>query len=421
MSTNRSFSSMLNEYLTNDLLREETLKRDYILNTCQKDNSWKGGPLIVPFKATGASSVRMGKLTAVADISQDKFVRGEISDYKEAWGSMIFNHRDIMDHSGRINEDSFLKILPDLVEDFAEYMKMVVSIQLGTGPHFASLTVNGTAGGVIVVDKIDRFCLDQKIALKGDVQASADYYVINININTNEVTLSATRGGAAADVSAYTIADNAKTFTDEADVTSFQSMRDAYLSAVNGGSATLHGQTKTAYPFLQAVNIDGSSWAAGNILGKLFDGYTEVRKKARGRASDILCSYTVGGAIMQAIENGGGTNGYRGNYQISVKDKKASLYGWDEIMLTTVKGDLKIVMIQEWDDDIVVYHDPKSCTFRSNGYFKDRINPDDGRKFYEVRTEDGFQYVVDKCLFGEMEHTKPGNNGIAYGIDPSNF
>jgi len=421
MSTQRSFSSMLNEYLTNDLLREETLKRDYILKTCQKDNSWKGGPIIVPFKATGASSVRMGKLTAVSDISQDKFVRGEISDYKEAWGSMIFNHRDIMDHSGRINEDSFLKILPDLVEDFAEYMKMVVSIQLGTGPHFASLTVNGTAGGVIVVDKIDRFCLDQKIALKGDVTASADYYVINININTNEVTVSATRGGAAADVSAYTVADNAKTFTDEADNTSFQSMRDAYLSAANGGSATLHGQTKTAYPFLQSVNIDGSSWTSGNILGKLFDGYTEVRKKARGRASDILCSYTVGGAIMQAIENGGGTNGYRGNYQVTVKDKKASLYGWDEIMLTTVKGDLKIVMIQEWDDDIVVYHDPKSCTFRSNGYFKDRINPDDGRKFYEVRTEDGYQYVVDKCLFGEMEHTKPGNNGIVFGIDPSNF
>ena len=421
MSTSRSFSSMLNEYLTNDLLREETLKRDYILKTCQKDNSWKGGPIIVPFKATGASSVRMGKLTAVADISQDKFVRGEISDYKEAWGSMIFNHRDIMDHSGRINEDSFLKILPDLVEDFAEYMKMVVSIQLGTGPHFASASVDGTAGGVLVVDKIDRFCLDQKVALKGDVAASADYYVINININTNEVTFSATRGGAAADISAYTVADNAKVYTDEADNTSFQSMRDAYLSAANGGSATLHGQTKTAYPFLQAVNIDGASWTAANILGKLFDGYTEVRKKARGRASDILCSYTVGGAIMQAIENGGGTNGYRGNFQMTVKDKKASLYGWDEIMLTTVKGDLKIVMIQEWDDDIVVYHDPKSCTFRSNGYFKDRINPDDGRKFYEVRTEDGYQYVVDKCLFGEMEHTKPGNNGIVYGIDPSNF
>jgi len=270
MSTTRSFSNMLNEYLTNDLLREETLKRDYILKTAQKDNSWKGGRIIVPFKATGASSVRMGKLTQIADISQDKFVRGEILGYKEAWGSMIFNHTDIMDHSGRVNEDSFLKILPDLVEDFADYMKMVVSIQLGTGPHFAALTVNGTVGGVIVVDKIDRFCLDQKVTLKGTTVVATDFYVINININTNEVTLSATRGGVAANALLFTVADAAKVYTDDADLSSFQSMRDAYLSAVNGGSATLHGQTKTAYPFLQAVNIDGSAWTAANILGKLF-------------------------------------------------------------------------------------------------------------------------------------------------------
>jgi len=415
MGTNRSFSNMLNDYLTNDLLREEVLKRDYILNSCQKDNNWMGGNIPVPFKSTGASSVRMGALTAQADISQDKFVRGEITDYKEAWGSLIFNERDLVDHKGRINEDSFLKILPDLIEDFSEYMKMVVSVQLGTGPHLAILSANGTAGGVAAVDKIDRFCLDQKVTLKDGDTAAASYYVIAIDINAGTVTLSATRGGAAADISAYTTAQSAKLYTDGADTTSFQSMRDAYLSAANGGAATLHGQTKLSYPFLQAVNVDGASWTSANILTKLFDGYTDVRKKARGKASDILCSYTIGGAIMKAIESGS-----HGNYQVSVKDKKASLYGWDEITLTSVKGDLKVVMMQEWDDDTVVYHDPKSCTFRSNGMVRDRVNPD-GRKFYEVRAETGYQYIVDRCLFGEMEHTKPGNNGIVYGIDSANF
>jgi len=420
MSTTRTFQAMLNEYLPNDLLKEELIERDYILSNCQKDDSWKGGKLIVPFKAAGGSSVRMGKLTAANDISEDLYVRGSIDNYKEAWGSMIFNHRDLVDHSGRINEDSFLKILPDTIEEFMNYMKMVVSIQLGTGPHFASVTTDGTAAGIIVADRIDRFVLNQKLSLKGDTAAVADFYVIGIDINTNELTLSATRGGAAADVSAFTVADNAKFFTDDADLVSYQSMRDAYLSAANGGSATLHGQTKTAYPFLQAVNIDGTSWTKANILGKLFDGYTEVRKKARGRASKILMDYTVGGAVMQAVENGGGTNGYRGNYQVSVKDRKASLYGWDEITLTTVKGDLTIVMIQEWDPDIIIYHDPMSCTFRSNGFFKKRENPE-GHEFYELRTEDGYQYIVDSCLFGEMEHTKPGNNGIVHSIDPANF
>lgn len=420
MSTNRTFQAMLNEYLPNDLLKEELIKRDYILSNCQKDDSWKGGKLIVPFKAAGGSSVRMGKLTASNDISEDLYIRGSIDDYKEAWGSMIFNHRDLVDHSGRINDDSFLKVLPDTIEDFMELMKMTVSIQLGTGPHFARVAADGTAGGALEVDRIDRFCINQKISLKGDVTAVADFYIIGVDINTDILTLSATRGGAAADVSAFTTADNALVYTDDADVVSYQSMRDAYLSAANGGSATLHGQTKTAYPFLQAVNIDGASWTAANVLDKLFDGYTEVRKRARGRANKILMDYSLGGAVMKAIENGGGTNGYRGNYSVSIKDKKASLYGWDEIVLNTVKGELTVVMVQEWEPNTVVYHDPSSCTFRSNGFFKKRKNPE-GHEFYEVRTEDGYQYIVDTCLFGEMEHSKPGSNGIVHSIDPANF
>lgn len=416
MSTTRSFSNMLNEYLPNNLLKNEVFKRDYILSNCQKDENWKGGPLQVPFKANGASSIRMGKLTASNDISQDSHVRGEISTYKEAWGSMIFNHADLMDHEGaKINEDSFLKILPDMIDDFSQELKDTISVQLGTGPHFASAQANGTVGGVLEVDRIERFCLKQKVTLKGDTQAAGDYYVINIDINSNLVTLSASRGGAAADISAYTTADNAKVYTDDADDVSFQSMRDAYLSAANGGSATLHGQTKTAYPFLQAVNIDGASWTSANILDKLFDGYTEVRRKARGNARVIFCSYLMGGAIMKKIESSN-----TGNYNVSQMDRKASLYGWTEINLNTVKGNLKLVMMQEWDDDIVVYHDDKSCTFRTNGGIRKRKSPE-GQEFYEQRSEDGYEYIVDVCLFGEMEHTKPGNNGVVYGIDPANF
>lgn len=406
---------MLNEYLPNKLLKEELIKRDYILSNTEIDDSWKGGKLIVPFKASGASSIRMGKLTAANDISEDLYVRGSIDDYVEAWGSMVFNHRDLMEHDGKIPESTFLKILPDTIEDFMGYMKMVVSIQLGTGPHFATVTVDGTAGGVLGVSRIDRFCLNQKVTLVDNDTAAADFYVIAIDVNASTVTLSATRGGAAADVSAYTVAALGKVFTDDADQVAFQSIRDVLLSAANGGSATVYGQSKLAYPFLQAVNIDGSSWTAANVLDKLFDGYTEVRQKAKGNAREVLMSYKIGGAVMKAIENN-----REGSYQVSVADKKASLYGWDEIMLTTVKGTLKLVLIQEWDDDIVVYRDPSSMVFRSNGFFKKRKNPE-GHEFYELRTEDGYQYIVDTCLFGELEINKPGHNGIVYGINPASF
>ena len=39
-ATQSRFQEMLNEYLPNSLLREELIKRDYILTNVQKDNKW---------------------------------------------------------------------------------------------------------------------------------------------------------------------------------------------------------------------------------------------------------------------------------------------------------------------------------------------------------------------------------------------
>lgn len=413
MSTTRTFQDMLNEYLPNKLLKEELLKRDYILSNIEKDDKWKGGKLIVPFKAAGASSVKMGGLTGASDISEDKYVRGSIEDYKEMWGSMIFNHRDLMDHSGKIVEDSFLKILPDTIEDFMEYIKMVASIQMGTGPHFAKVTdATNAATGIMLVDHVDRFVLNQKVTLDDDDSAAASFYVIAIDVNTDAVTFSATRGGAAANLSAYTVAQNAKFYTDGAETTAFTSIRSVLLSAANGGSATVHGQSKLAYPFLQAVNVNGASITASNILDKLFDAYTEVRKKAKGRADRFVMSYKHFGSVLKLIENK--TNG-AANWQITIEDKKASLYGWDEVVINSVKGKLTIVGIQEWDDDVIALLDMKSMVFRSNGFFQKRKSPE-GQEYFEVRNTTGYQYIVDISLFGELEINKPGHCGIIYGI-----
>ena len=413
MSTTRTFQDMLNEYLPNKLLKEELLKRDYILSNIEKDDKWKGGKLIVPFKAAGASSVKMGGLTGASDISEDKYVRGSIDDYKEMWGSMIFNHRDLMDHSGKIVEDSLLKILPDTIEDFMEYIKMVASIQMGTGPHFAKVTdATNAATGIMLVDHVDRFVLNQKVTLDDDDSAAASFYVIAIDVNTDAVTFSATRGGAAANLSAYTVAQNAKFYTDGAETTAFTSIRSVLLSAANGGSATVHGQSKLAYPFLQAVNVNGASITASNILDKLFDAYTEVRKKAKGRADRFVMSYKHFGSVLKLIENK--TNG-AANWQITIEDKKASLYGWDEVVINSVKGKLTIVGIQEWDDDVIAILDMKSMVFRSNGFFQKRKSPE-GQEFFEVRNTTGYQYIVDISLFGELEINKPGHCGIIYGI-----
>lgn len=88
MATTRTFSAMLNEYLPLSLLKEELMKRDYLLTNVTKDNSWVGGTLIVPFKGGGASSVSYGSLTASSDIAEDTFVRGSVSTQPEVWGTI---------------------------------------------------------------------------------------------------------------------------------------------------------------------------------------------------------------------------------------------------------------------------------------------------------------------------------------------
>lgn len=420
---------MLNEYLPNELLREEMVKRDYILNTVTKDDKWKGGKLIVPFKGAGASSVKFGALTASSDISQSQYVRGSIDDYIEVWGSLIFNHRDLQEHDGKIPETTFLRILPDEIDFFMDSMKERVSVQLGSGPHF-SVAVDDTnaATGIFGVTKIDRFELGQHILLDDDNSTVADVYVIAINVNTTAaqaangiegfVTLSLTRGGAAANLSAYTVAQNAKFYYDgvtdgAGNFTTFVSMRNAFLSLANGGSANIHGQSKLAYPILQAVNVDGSDITATNILDKLFDSYVTVRRKAKGNAREFLMSYKNWGSIMKVLE------AQKGPYKV-VEDPKASLYGWTEVTIaTTTTGQaIKIVAIQEMDDDIIPIVDWSAITFRTNGFFKKRKSPN-GLEYFEVRNTTGYQYIVDISLFGEMEFRKPGQCGIIYGISYS--
>jgi hypothetical protein len=407
---------MLNEYLPNNLLEEEFVKRDYFLNKVEKDNNWKGGKIIVPFRAAGASSIKFGGLTDATNISKDKYIRGSIDEYQEVWGSLKFDHRDLMDHSGKVNEDSFLKMLPKQIDDFIEYMKMCVSINIMAGPHFATATGDGGADGTITVDRIDRFQLDQMVTLDDGNSPQADYYVIAIDVNNDDVTLSATRGGAAADISAFTTAQAAKFYHDgilvAGTVTNkFQSVKNALLSAANGGGSTLHGKTKLAYPFLQAVNIDGSAVSATNILDKLFDGWTRVKKVSKGgNAREIVMAQKHFGSVMKLIE------AQKGGYKVAPDSRSASIYGWEEIVITSVSGDrMKLVGVQEMDEDVIFYLDWTAITFRTNGFFKKRTAPD-GKQYHEVRATTGYYYVLDVALFGELEVSAPSKCAVMHSI-----
>jgi len=409
-ATDRTFQDMLNEYLTYDLLKEEFLKRSWLLSNIEVDEGWKGGTLPVPFKGAQASSMKFGGLTDQADVAEDKYVRGEVTDYRELWGTLLFNHRDLLEHDGKVKEKSFLRILPDVVEDYMDWMKENVSLNMLVGSAKDSAAANGTVGAGIQVNRPDRFSINEKILIDSDSQAVVTGYVRSIDINSGVIQFfDARTGGSILDLSAYTTADNTVFFVDGANTDSFTSLKESLLSAANGGSATLYGQSKLAYPYLQSIQVDGSAVTAANILEKIFDGFTRVKTIGKGMPDQVVMSYKNLGSIMKILEQD------KGPYHIDQKSTKVNAYGWTEITIIGVKGSLKIVGINEMDDDFIMYLDMKAVKFHSNGMFRKRTAPD-GKQYYEVRTTAGYFYLLDMSLYGELILNKPSCCGIMHSI-----
>lgn len=411
MATTATFSSMLNQYLPNELLKEEMVKRDWLLMNVEKDNSWLGGDLIVPFKAAGASSVAFGALTDSTDIAEDSNVRGSITTQPEMWGSMVFNEKDLVQH-GKISEQNLLKILPDTIDDFLSYVKMVASVAFTNGTSFAKVTdATNAATGIMVVDHPERFVLGQKVVLDDDDTADGDYYVIQITMDTASITLSASRGGAAANVSAYSVAQNAKFYHPGSKASGFTSLKLSLLSAANGGSSTLYGQTKTAYPYLQSINVSGASVTASNILDTIFDAYTTIKNRGKGDPSKVLMSYKNFGSVLKLLETS------KGAYHNAASGTKTSVYGWTEVEIFGAAGKLTVVAIQEVDDDYIAFLDTRPSVMKiySNGFFRKRVNPD-GREFYETRATTGYKYIVDIAFYGDFVLQRPSYCGILHSI-----
>jgi hypothetical protein len=278
------------------------------------------------------------------------------------------------------------------------------------GTSFAKVTdATNAATGIMIVDHPERFELGQKVSLDDDDSVAATYYVIAINMNTAAVTLSAARGSTAANVSAYSVAENAKFYFDGSQSNGLTSLKTSLLSAANGGSSTLYGQTKTAYPYLQAINVDGSSISASNLLDTIFDAFTTIKNRGKGNPNKVVMSYKHLGTVMKLLEIG------KGSYHIDQKSTKVNVYGWTEITVFGVKGQLDLVGIQEVDDDAIMFLDLRALKVYSNGMFRKRQSPD-GIEYFESRATTGYSYIVDVCFFGDLVLLRPSYCGILASV-----
>ena len=194
-----------------------------------------------------------------------------------------------------------------------------------TVAYVAKATADGTVGGLITIAQPDRLSIGQKLQIDDDNSSPVTGYVRTINLNTGVASIfDARSGGSAVDLSMYTVAQNAVLYQDGQQANGFTALREQLLSAANGGSSALFGQTKTAYPFLQSINIDGSAITAANILSKIFDAYVTIRRLGRGSPFSVVMSYKNYGSCVKALEV------QKGSFNVKVGSTKASEYGYDE-------------------------------------------------------------------------------------------
>lgn len=411
MATTRSFNNMLLEYVHYDLLKAEHDKRNYLMQKVERDNNWKDGPLPIAFEGGAESSFKLGGLTDESDIAEAVFVKGYAPQQREISGTMKFHERDLREHSGTgggdsVSEQSFLKNLPKRLSGFMDQMKEIVSTALLAGSHLGKCTAAGTAGGVLTVDRPERFVIGQKLQVVGN--STLTCYVLAIDINANKLTVSATRGGPAVDASSVDLGDKLYIDGGETAANRFTDIVDQLLPASAGGSAQLFGVSKVAYPFLQSVAIDGSSMSSINVLEVIFDAWSEVIRKGRGTTDKtLLMSYKHMGNIMKQLEKGSGAFRH--------VETKVSAYGYTEITVAGAKGVVKLAAVQEMRDDVMIFIDWSAVKFHTNGDFYIHKDPE-GKAYHTYRTVNGYYYLTDIILRGELVVHSPWKMGIIHSI-----
>lgn len=421
MATSRDFNAMLNENLHYDLLRNEFVERQWLMKNCKQNEKWKGGTIPIPFESGHASSVQFGSLTASTNVSVSQYTRGTLSTQKELWGTLQFRHRDIIEHNGRVNEDSFLSLLPGEIDRFMKNVKNRSSI---TALHGYADTVDasstGSAGGVIKVDHPERFSLNEKVYFDDDDSSvSAACYISAINMSTGELTVldTLTNGlaaGSAVSLTGYSGAQNAKVYyagTQPGTAVGWTSVRQQLLSAANGGDATIFGVTKVTAPYTQALNVSGSTFTEDNILEGLFNKYVTFRNRCDGMGQKFVMSYKNWAAALKNV------NVTKGAFAQDPTSRKASEYGWDEISIGGPKGSISLVAIQEMSDTEIYYIDPKSFTFHSNGGFQKLVTPDGNMYQLSRDATTGITYLVDLYMYGDLVCHNPLANGVIHSVN----
>jgi hypothetical protein len=404
MPATASYGALLKRYTPESLIENEFSKLSYIWANCEKDKSWRGGAYEVPLLEAGFNSIQFGSLAASNDIGEMDVALGTQS-MKELWGSILVRESDLYRHGDM--EQSYLKIMPDRIEEFVKFMQEQVSSGFLQGTRIALATANGTAGGAITVDKPYMFRKGMKVEIDDADSAPVAGYVRSININTGVLSIfDARTGGAAVDLSGYTTAQAALVRIVGSASETFTSLPNYLLTATEdaaSGSNTAYGLTKSSYTTLQALSASGSAYTASTVLDDILGTFYSFNEKRGNIFKEVWVSYGIFKNISRLLES------YK---RATIVDKKAG-YGFQSVDVVGAEGMAKIVALREMPSDKIYFGEARKVKFAGADPFKRKMY--NGEEFFMVRGTDGPQYISDMALRGDFI-IKPNEWGVVHSI-----
>lgn len=434
------FNNMLMEKASGEMLTQDYMKRDWLLNKIKWDKSWicaadgTYNSIVVPIEKAKASNVRMGKYTAATGdykLRNRKTLRGKEDAVAHLTGSLVFHEREVQIHN-KLNEQNLMTLLPRQMDDMVSNMKYQTSQQLLTGRIFAKVTdVTDVATGILVVDRPERFEIDQIVEIfSGATFTTAQFadnggadgalggalFVTKIDVSNKKVTFALTSGGAGANLTGvlvgmgFQIHDAYLGTTDN----SFKNLRNILLPSSAGGLASYLGITKAEVPFMQAYHSStlGAAMTSTNMLEKLFRFSVEAKTYQRGfRSNNFVMSLSRLGTVMQIVE------AHKGMFNVVPGSSKTSEYGWSEVRIGNSEMlEFGFVGVQEMDDDVIFALDEASMKFHTDKGIVKHKDPN-GNEFFTTRdADDGYNYIVDYNLYGQLVVYEPYRNGVISGI-----
>ena len=444
--TSGELNRLIKKYTPYDMMVEEARKQDYFLSKVNVKDGWKGGQMDISFKASKASSRRFGRLIHKDAINEATYGLGAITKYKELWGAMVFNQHDLLRHDSI--EQSLIKILPEQLDDFMVGMKEEAGRNFLNNNAVARVLSDPAtdsvdmASGILKVTRPENFEMGQRIEIGVVGSAGTNMndgklltdgfsndaivsgYVSEIHMQDGEIIL-VDDANAAIDLALAGVdTNNGHICTiqgglDEAEIFSPLD-RQLLADPALGGSTHIFGLEKSKYPYTQAFNFDGSTIDTGaKLVKKIFESMLLTKRIGKGAPTEAIMSNRLLAGVMSSLQNGLVSGANSQGAQYFMKDTKASLYGWTEIEVFGVEGSLKLVGVNDMEDNTVKILDWRGIDLHTNGLFEKDVDLD-GNEYTTERTPTGKKYIVDIRMFGELVVSRPSYQGIIHSI-PSNF